>query len=270
MRYLIVRALLFIAPFILLMVAQVPWWLSALNYAGLALLLGVSMCLVIGGNHLDPRSAGLGGLAGGALYTVLLLMQCVVLYTHIGEVRDATVPMLTLFETLHPAAPIVIVVIVVAMIYNTAIGLLYALGRRLTANTPSRFVPVFFAGCLVSYAVSFVGFSTLMEFVYPAIGYLGLIMIVTLVVAWVTHREPIEEETVRRGRMRRLVLRRRHPRRPYGRPDESALEDAAEESPADHDKIIEVLERDVVKDIEQDLEVDPERSAGPGAPNPPA
>lgn len=30
MRYLIVRALLFIAPFILLMVAQVPWWLSAL------------------------------------------------------------------------------------------------------------------------------------------------------------------------------------------------------------------------------------------------
>lgn len=30
MRYLIVRALLFIAPFTLLMVAQVPWWLSAL------------------------------------------------------------------------------------------------------------------------------------------------------------------------------------------------------------------------------------------------
>lgn len=28
MRYLIVRALLFIAPFTLLMVAQVPWWLS--------------------------------------------------------------------------------------------------------------------------------------------------------------------------------------------------------------------------------------------------
>lgn len=30
MRYLIVRALLFIAPFTLLMVAQVPWWLSAI------------------------------------------------------------------------------------------------------------------------------------------------------------------------------------------------------------------------------------------------
>ncbi|GEK79397.1 DUF4229 domain-containing protein [Agrococcus baldri] len=28
MRYLIVRALLFLAPFIVLMIAQVPWWLS--------------------------------------------------------------------------------------------------------------------------------------------------------------------------------------------------------------------------------------------------
>jgi hypothetical protein len=30
MRYLVVRALLFVVPFALLMIAQVPWWLSLL------------------------------------------------------------------------------------------------------------------------------------------------------------------------------------------------------------------------------------------------
>lgn len=81
-----------------------PWWLSALNYAGLALLLGVSMCLVIGGNHPNPREAGLGGLAGGALYTALLLMQAGVLYANIDRLRDADIPMLTLLSIIRPGS----------------------------------------------------------------------------------------------------------------------------------------------------------------------
>src|SRR5699024_12642082 len=37
-----------------------PWWLSGLYYTGMALLLGVSMCLVIGETVPDPSDVGLG------------------------------------------------------------------------------------------------------------------------------------------------------------------------------------------------------------------
>ena len=43
-----------------------PWLLSALNYTGLALLLGLSMALVIGGANTKPREAGVGGQIGRA------------------------------------------------------------------------------------------------------------------------------------------------------------------------------------------------------------
>src|SRR5699024_11894796 len=41
-----------------------PWWLSGINYTGMALLLGVSMCLVLGGTVPAPREGRPGGPAG--------------------------------------------------------------------------------------------------------------------------------------------------------------------------------------------------------------
>ena len=40
------------------------WWLSALNYTGLNVMTAVSMSIVIGGNFLDNRAVGIGGLIG--------------------------------------------------------------------------------------------------------------------------------------------------------------------------------------------------------------
>src|SRR5699024_366054 len=48
------------------------WWLSAMNYTGLNIMCAVSMAIVIGGNILDNRAVGLGGVLGG-LTTLLLL-----------------------------------------------------------------------------------------------------------------------------------------------------------------------------------------------------
>ncbi|MDN5720913.1 hypothetical protein, partial [Corynebacterium sp.] len=107
-----------------------PWWLSALNYNGLALLLGVSMSLVIGGNHANMRAAGRGGLLGGVIYTVLLILAVFTLLANIETVSGDDVPMLTLFDSMHPAMAYVMVFIIFAMIFNTAIGMFYALGKR--------------------------------------------------------------------------------------------------------------------------------------------
>lgn len=210
-----------------------PWFLSALNYNGLALMLGVSMCLVIGGNYSNPKEAGVGGLAGGLLYTVMLVMAGVTLLLNMDKVEGTDVPMLELFNSMHPVLATIMVWIIFAMIYNTCIGMFYALGKRLTVNNPKRYTPVFLVTCLVGYAVSFVGFDTLMTYVYPVIGYVGIAMVLTMLFWWVKHRKDIAAETAVREDIHDLVERREDPEKDFDADDKSTLEHKLEESEMD-------------------------------------
>lgn len=185
-----------------------PWWLSAINYACMALMLGVSMCLVIGGNTPNLRVAGWAGFGGGALFTALLLMMAVVLLFNIEQVGDAEVPMLRFFGSMHPVLAMLMVVVIYGMIFNTAIGMFYALGLRLTARRHSWYKPVFLATCLVGYGVSLVGFADLLSWVYPAIGYIGIVMSAVLVIWWFRHLGDIRRESERRDGIRALLTLR--------------------------------------------------------------
>lgn len=182
-----------------------PWWLSALNYTGLALLLGLSMALVIGGNNSKPREAGVGGLMGGLIYLVMLMMATFALLANFEVVGDSSVPMLALIDHISHPLSYVMVVIIFIMIYNTCIGMFYALGRRLTANHPDKYRPVFLTVCLVGFGVSFFGFESLMANVYPIIGWVGLLTIAVLVAWWIKSRVRISREGKYRERATELV-----------------------------------------------------------------
>lgn len=210
-----------------------PWILSAVNYNGLALMLGVSMCLVIGGNYSNPREVGVGGVAGGLLYTVMLLMAGVTLLLNMDKVEGSDVPMLQLFESMHPVMASIMVWIIFAMIYNTCIGMFYALGKRLTVKNPKRYTPVFLMTCLVGYGVSFIGFDTLMTYVYPVIGYVGIVMVLTLTFWWVKHRKDISKETKVRSDIHDLVEKREDPQEDFGKDEESELKEKIDESEMD-------------------------------------
>lgn len=222
-----------------------PWWLSAINDAGLSLMLAASMFLVIGGNYPNLRQAARGGIAGGVLYTVLLLLSAVALYLGIEQVGDADIPMLALVSGIHPALGHVMVVIIFAMIYNTAIGMFYALGRRLTASRPGGYRRAFLLTCLLGYGVSFIGFDALMNSVYPAIGYAGMVLAASLVFAWVRGRAAIAREAGRRLELRDLLTRR-------GRTPDKEVGKVAHESNIEDEEIVEVLRRDVAREAGTD------------------
>lgn len=209
-----------------------PWWLSALNYVGLALLMAVSMSLVIGGSHANSKDALVGGIAGGVLYLVLLMMAAVLLYLEYPAIGDADVPMLALFASLSDWMPWVMVFIIYAMIYNTAIAMLYALGRRLSADRPQRYRPVFIGVTLLAFAVSFAGFGSLMSVVYPLIGWVGMAMVAVLLGWWLRHRGEVAEEMRLRYRMRALLGLKRHPDREFTPGHAAMLQEAAADSVA--------------------------------------
>lgn len=226
-----------------------PWWLSAINYTCMALMLGVSMSLVIGGNALNPRDAGWGGLLGGVVYTVLLAMNAFALLVNFDAVGGSEVPMLQLFQTMHPWAALGMVVVTFVMIYNTTISMFYALGRRVTVNHRHRYVPIFLGLCAVGYVVSLVGFGTLMSVVYPIIGYVGMVLVVVMLWWWFRHREDISVEAGRRNRIRALLTKRRAQDKEFSEFNEHQLRDATHDSPADDDALTGAIDTQVKQDL---------------------
>ena len=226
-----------------------PWWLSAINYTCMALMLGVSMSLMIGGNTLDPRDAGRGGLLGGVVYTILLVMNAFALLVNFDAVGDADVPMLKLFESMHPVASLAMVFVTFLMIYNTTISMFYALGRRMTVNHRKRYVPVFLGICVLGYVISLVGFGTLMSVVYPVIGYVGMVLVVVMFIWWFRNREAIGVEAGRRTRIRALMTKRGDETKEFTEYNENQLRDATEESPADNDTLTGAIEVQVEREL---------------------
>lgn len=231
------------------------WFLSAVNYAGLCLILAASMVLVIGGSFLSPREAGLGGFVGGVAYTILLMMMVVMMYFGVDMIADAEVPTLKIFEQIAPWLALVVVWIIYAMIYNTCIGMFYALGRRLAAGNQAKFRTYFIAATLVGFAVSFVGFSDLMGIMYPILGYLGLALIAVMIFAYLKDRKKISAEAERRVRIRSLFTQQHHPDEDFTRKDEREVKELLAQSVANDENLRQTVLTEVVEELVNDDEV---------------
>lgn len=206
------------------------WWLSALNYVGFNGLTAVSMAIVIGGSHLDTRAGGLGGLLAGVFFSALLVCATVALFLHVDVVGADDMPMLSVINAVHPWLGTFMSVVIFLMIFNTALGEFYALAKRLSRSRPQRFHPIYVVAVTVGFVLGFLPFRQLVAYVFPVLGYLGIIMLVTISVAWFRGRNRIREETHRRRRALDLTLQKLDPRRPFTRTEARELKQAAHDS----------------------------------------
>ena len=236
------------------------WWLSALNYTGLNVLCAVSMSIVIGGNFLNNRAVGIGGFVGGVIYLILLALLVASLFISAPDVNGQDLPVLALITDIHPALGFVMSIAIFGMIFNTAIGMFYAMGKRLTRRKPQLFYPVYASACLIGFALSFIGFQSLVASVYPILGYLGLLMIAVMVFNWTTKRATISTETKRRNRAHYLVKRKLDPRQRFNKMNERELHKIAAESNMNTQEFVETITEEIHQDLESDDEIDYDRS----------
>ena len=237
------------------------WWLSALNYTGLNVMTAVSMSIVIGGNFLDNRAVGIGGLIGGFLYLILLALLVFALFFEAKDVNGEDMPVLKLITGIHPVLGILMTFVIYGMVFNTAIGMFYALGKRLTRNNPKRFYPVYAASCIIGFILSFIGFQSLVSNVYPVLGYLGLLMIVVMVYNRIKNRGMLADESDRRMRAHDLVARKLDPRERFTKKNERELRMLAAASNMGTQEFIDHLAEDIHEELEEDDELDYDRSA---------
>nr|VDG63841.1 Uncharacterized membrane protein [Streptococcus thermophilus] len=256
------------------------WLVTALNYATLVLIMDASMMLVFAGSQLNPAQAGKGGLLGGIMFAVLLMTLVFVLFFNMEYVMDADLPLLKVFDSMHPTVGTVVSVVIYLMIYNTAVGLFYALGRRLSHDKPAKFRPFYFIVVLIGFALSFIGFADLVGWVYPVLGYLGLILAIVMGVAWFRDRQNIKEEAGRRERLAELAETQLDPDSDDLTHEERAeVEELAADSHVGDQELWQSVQEEVAADLDADDSsdfaladvpaLDPESDAYDGAPETP-
>ena len=172
-------------------------------------------------------------------------------------------------------------IVIYMMIYNTAVGLFYALGRRLSHDKPGKFRPYYFIVVLVGFALSFIGFADLVGWVYPVLGYLGLVLAVVMAVAWLRDRHNIQEETQRRERLAELAEAQLDPdSQGLTRAERTEVEELAADSHVDDQDLWQSVQEEVASDLDADDSsdftladvpaLDPESESYEGAPDTPA
>lgn len=152
------------------------WWLSGINYGGLAFATGYSMMAAIGGDASRMKVAGRGGFIGGIVLLVLLLMVNSGLLSELNKINDSAIPTLILGKAIHPILGVVLSIIMLMVIYNTIAGLMYSFLARFSTPYSKKYKIMLFGLMTLAYGLSFVGFTQLVETVYPLMGYVGLLL----------------------------------------------------------------------------------------------
>ncbi|ANU09047.1 hypothetical protein A1A1_06882 [Planococcus antarcticus DSM 14505] len=159
------------------------WFLSAINYVSFNIAVGASMAIVMGGTEKDEKVAARGGLIGGLILGGLIILSHLAIFSKVDVVGNAEMPLLQIADDISPVLGIFMSFILFGMIYNTAVSMLFSFSARFVVmGTAKSRIFIIVVGT-VAYILSFVGFTKLVSWFYPTIGFLGLFLVGALIVA---------------------------------------------------------------------------------------
>lgn len=228
---------------------------AVLNYYGMCLMSGVSMGLVLGGEELNPREAGIGGLLGGAIAGILGLLISFTLFIRVEELGHLDIPMLYVISDIHPVLGFLMALVIFGMIFNTGISLFYALARRFSNGSDKSFRIMLISLTLIGFALSFGGFKKLVSVFYPIIGYVGMFMMILLVVSWYREKSSIKYEKYKRLGIETYMRKKMDDNEDFSKEDKKRLDKLIERSNIDNEQMTQAAEDYVRKELEEEQEV---------------
>lgn len=205
-------------------------WMSVINYFALCLMTGVSMAFVLGGSIIRIGVAEKGGTIGGSIVGFIIALASFVLFTRVDQLSGVDIPMLVLANEVHPWFAFLYAIVVFGLIFNTAFSLYYALAKRLAGESESRFKLYLIISVTIGFALSFLGFRELVGLMYPALGYIGLVMLLVLSSAWIREKNNVQEEKQLRRRMIKLISKKHKKDQIFTIADKKEYQNLSEES----------------------------------------
>jgi len=167
------------------------WWMTALLYMSFNIGVCFSLLTVMCGAIRNEKVTGMGGIIGGILLGALILLINLSLLAKMNVIVGMDIPMLALANEIHPFVGLLMSFSLLGMIYNTAVGMFYSfMVRFFKPNKPSFKVASVIIGILGFFA-SLAGFTTLVAKLYAVMGYIGFMLVIFIIFAWLRRNQRI-------------------------------------------------------------------------------
>lgn len=212
-------------------------WVSSINYVTFGLMTGTSMALVMSGDEANTKAARQGGMIGGAIISVLLIVASAAMFVQIDTIGHLEMPILEMVNQIHPILGFLMTFVILGMIFNTGLGMFYALGSRISGGQGGNFKRNYIILVLVGFVFSFIGFGELVAVLYPILGYIGFILLVVFIYGWIKRRGIVHREEKRRTNIRRFINRKHNPDEDFDKSDEKDLTTMLDHSNIDNQEL---------------------------------
>ena len=94
------------------------------------------------------------------------------------------IPTLNLAKGIHPWLGLVLTVIMLAVMYNTILGLCYSFAARFTEPYSKKYHIFIIIMMVMAFILSFVGFADLINVLYKFMGIVGLFIVVAVLIKY--------------------------------------------------------------------------------------
>jgi len=156
------------------------WLLSAFIYAAYNLVTGVPVLAATAEMAETKRDAKIGGLLGGGIITVLGLCMVLPLFLYHVNIVNLEIPFLYIVTQHGNGFRLFYLTVLIAAIMTTAACNAFAVTEWLKGQGIVGNVKIAAGLCVIGVAVSYIGFSNIVVFVYPVFGLLGLFKIIVI------------------------------------------------------------------------------------------
>ncbi len=160
------------------------WLIAALLYVSYNIIVSIAVLGPLGSESKNSKSIRNGALLGGLGLGLGAIMIYLSLSTNIDEFSILEVPMIAVAGRISPTIQTLYALVLIAEIYTTSVGALYGFASRIIniQKNPLKGKLVIIIATISALLASQFGFSNIVKYLYPAVGYGGIIFLICLVV----------------------------------------------------------------------------------------
>lgn len=158
------------------------WIWAAVLYVSYNIVLAVSVLGPLGAKEQDKKTIRNGAILGGIGLGGAAIAIYFAVVNNFDAVQNFEVPMLFIAGRLSYAVQIIYSIVLIAEIYTTAVGSLYGFTARITDMNGKKAKYFIIGNAFFAFIASQLGFSNLVRYLYPVVGYGGIILLTALLI----------------------------------------------------------------------------------------
>lgn len=157
------------------------WHLTGIIYSGLNIIIVAPFLVGVGETSSNKRNCIVGGVLGGIAFMTACLFINLGILSDIENICINEIPTLYMADKIGPMVGIMFSFILMAGIYTTAVPLLWSVCNSFAKEGTLKFKAIAIICSIIALIGGKIPFSSLVNFIYPISGVLGVIIIIGII-----------------------------------------------------------------------------------------